>query len=374
MNRLELVSQRANVSGEIVHDSHRPDEEQCTYKGFTDGCNLTERTTNWITPGFAAALAIVCLLLLSACSSVQVHLGMKVALDKIPVQSISASLLKGPGLGPGQKGQLVVVLTEPDGKVLQTKGANGKVLWKDLAITATVVTAKKNGVVRLPGDPRDSDGKIPHVTITVPSHPDVRADLDIPVRYDEKYTGNFSGSAGSSGMSGTDGMAGTSGSAGSMDPSNPSPGGNGTDGTNGSDGQDGGPGGNAPQVQLRMTVRVGTHPLLQVGVSGAGKQKFYLIDPQGGSLTVKADGGSGGSGGRGGRGGSGGSGGTGSPSGSSGSNGMDGRSGFDGPRGAGGMITVTYDPQAKPYLSVIHLSSQNGPAPVFKEEPVAALW
>jgi hypothetical protein len=40
----------------------------------------------------------------------------------------------------------------------------------------------------------------------------------------------------------------------------------------------------------------------------------------------------------------------------------------------GGSITVTYDPQAKPFLDVIHLFNQGGPPPVLKEEPVAALW
>jgi hypothetical protein len=34
---------------------------------------------------------------------------------------------------------------------------------------------------------------------------------------------------------------------------------------------------------------------------------------------------------------------------------------------------VTYDPEAKPFLGVIHHSNQNGPAPVFKDEPVAPL-
>jgi hypothetical protein len=363
VNRLKLPLHRGKISG-----------KQGTYTVSANVCDVGRRITNSRTASPAASLAMVCLLLLSACSSVQVHLGMKVALDKVPVQSISASLLKGPGLGPGQKAQLVVVVTEPDGKVLQTKGTNAKVLWKDLTVTATVVTANQKGVVKLPSDPRVSDGKVPHVTITVPSHPDVRAELDIPVRYDEKYTANFSGSAGSSGMNGADGMNGISGSTGSMDPNNPSPGGNGTDGTNGSNGGDGGRGANAPPVQVRMTLRGGSHPLLQVGVSAAGKQKFYLVDLQGGTLTVEADGGPGGSGGRGGRGGRGGSGGMGTPSGSSGRDGSDGRSGFDGPRGAGGSITVTYDPQVKPYLSALHLSSQNGPAPVFKEEPVAALW
>ena len=277
----------------------------------------------------------------------QVGLGMKVYLDKTPIVSMQAKLPGGPGIAPGEKSPLVVALTGPDGKVLVTEGeGGGKVLWKDLKITASIVDANPKGIVSLPRDPRTSEGKVPHITITVPSHPDLRAELDIPVRYDYKFVANFSGSAGSSGMSGSDGSNGTSGSSGSMDPNNPSAGGNGSNGGNGSDGQDGGRGGDAPPVQVRVALRPGSHPLLQVSVAAAGRQMLYLVDPQGGSLTVKADGGSGGSGGRGGRGGQGGSGGMGTPSGSSGNNGSDGRSGWDGPPGKGGSITVTYDPQA----------------------------
>jgi len=325
--------------------------------------------------GGKTCLTIATLQALSGCAAVQVRLGMKVYLDKTPIASMKVSLPKGPAIGPGEKLPLVVVITEPDGKVLQTEGAGGgKVMWKDLKVTATVVTANQKGIVSLPRDPRISDGKIPHVTVTAPSHPDIRADLDIPVRYDENYISNFSGSPGSSGMNGSDGMNGASGSPGSIDPNNPSPGGNGGNGTDGSNGQDGGPGANAPPVQVRIAFRAGSRPLLQVSVSAVGHEKLYLLDPQGGSLTVKADGGSGGSGGRGGRGGRGGSGGIGSPSGSSGRDGSDGRSGFDGPPGKGGSITVTYHPQAKPFLVAIHLSNRSGPPPVFKEEPVAALW
>jgi hypothetical protein len=327
------------------------------------------------TPGWAAFLSMVSLLTLTGCASVQVHLGMKIYLVRTPLTSMSASLPGGPAIGPGQKSPLVVTFNQPDGKTLRTEGAGqGKVMWQDLQIAATVVTANKKGVLSLPRDPRISDGKVPHVTITVPSHPGLRADLDIPLRYDENYNANLSGSTGTSGNNGLDGSDGISGSMGSMDPNNPSPGGNGTDGSDGSNGQDGSPGGDAPPVQVRVAFRSGSHPLLQVAVLASGHQKLYLIDPQGGSLSVKADGGAGGSGGRGGRGGHGGSGGMGTPSGQSGRDGSDGRSGFDGPQGRGGSITVTYDPQAKPFLAVIHLSSRNGPVPVFKEESVAPLW
>lgn len=326
-----------------------------------------------------AFLSIAVLLTTTGCTSMKVKLGWKVYLAQTPVVSIDAKLLKDPGIAPGQKSPLVVTVTEPNGKVLQSEGAGGgKVMWRDLQITANVVTVNNKGIVSLAKDPRVSDGKTGHVTITVPSHPELRADLDIPFRYNIAFTAKFFGQKGMDGTNGMDGMNGTPGSVGSTDPSNPSPGGDGGNGTNGSDGGDGGPGGDAPPVQVRVTLQpstpAGDHPLLQVSVSTSGKQKFYLLDPQGGSLTVHADGGQGGSGGRGGRGGQGGSGGIGTPNGSSGQSGMDGRNGFDGPQGRGGLITVIYDPNVTRYLPVIHLSSANGPKPVFQEQTVVALW
>jgi hypothetical protein len=320
-------------------------------------------------------LALTSLLSLNGCTAVRVKLGMRVYLANTAVASIEASLPKGPAIAPGEKLRLVVQFTEPDGKVLVTEGlGKGKVLWSDIAVTPTVVSADQKGNVSLAHDPRVSDGKVGHVTITVPSHPDLRAELDIPVTYGYSFVSNFSGSKGSDGFNGSDGSNGTSGSMGSTDPNNPSPGGNGSNGTDGSNGQDGGSRGDAPPVQIRVTLRSGAHALLQVSVSALGKQRLYLVDPQGGALTVTANGGAGGSGGRGGRGGQGGSGGIGTPNGSSGSNGADGRNGFDGSPGRGGTITVTYDPQAKPYLTAIHLPNQGGPAPVFNEAPVPALW
>ncbi|HTF44307.1 MAG TPA: hypothetical protein VK641_10435 [Terriglobales bacterium] len=315
------------------------------------------------------------LLALAGCTAVKVKLGMKVYLAKTSIASIAVNLPKGPGIAPGEKSPLVVVVTGPDGKVLQTEGkGKGKVMWKDLKVTPALVTANQKGVVSLPRDPRISDGKIAHVTITVPSHPDLKADLDIPVRYDHDFVSNFSGTNGASGSSGMAGTDGTSGAMGSTDPNNPSAGGNGSNGSDGSNGQDGEPGGDAPPVQVRVALRAGPHPLLQVSVSAAGHRRLYLVDPKGGTLTVKADAGAGGAGGSGGRGGRGGSGGIGTPSRNNGSDGSSGRDGSSGPQGRGGSITVTYDPQAKPFLSAIRVSNQNGPAPVFEEQAVPPLW
>ena len=324
---------------------------------------------------WATCLTFASLLTLSGCTSVKVKLGMRVYLANTPVSSMQASLPNGPAIAPGEKSPLVVQFTQPDGKILVTEGkGKGKVLWADITVAPTVVTANNKGILSLAHDPRVSDGKTAHVTITVPSHPDLHADLDIPITYDYNFVASFSGAPGSDGLNGSDGLPGSPGSMGSTDPNNPSPGGNGGNGTDGSDGGDGGNGGNAPPVQVRVTLRPATHPLLQASVVGAGKQRLYLIDPQGGALTVTADGGRGGSGGRGGRGGSGGSGGIGTPNGSNGNSGSDGRNGFDGSPGKGGSITVTYDPQVQPYLTVIRLSNKGGPLPVFKQEPVAPLW
>lgn len=327
---------------------------------------------------FCAVLAG--LLSLASCTRMQVKFGWKVYLAQTPATSIDVNLPKGPAIAPGQKSPLVASVKQPNGKVLLTQGqGGGKVLWQDLQVTASVVTVNKKGIVSLAKDPRVSDGKTGHVTITVPSHPDLRADLDIPFRYDIPFKADFSGAQGSSGMNGMDGMDGASGSMGSTDPNNPSAGGNGGNGTDGSNGGDGGTGGDAPPVQVRMAYQAPTafsagRPLIQVSVAALGKQKFYLIDPQGGSLTVHADGGAGGSGGRGGRGGRGGSGGSGSPNGSDGMSGQDGSNGSDGSAGTGGLITVTYDPAVGQYINVIHLSSLNGPKPVLHEQAVAALW
>ena len=205
-------------------------------------------------------LACAATLLISGCAAVQVKLGMKVNLSKVPVSAAEVRQEKAPGIGPGQKSSLIATFTQPDGKILTTEGAgHGKIMWRDLAVTSSVVTVNKKGVISLRHDPRATAGKLPDVSITVPSHPDLHADLDIPLRYDYAFKTNFSGSTGASGMNGSDGQDGSPGSVGSMDPDNPSPGGDGGNGTDGTNGQDGSPGGDAPAVQIQMAVEAGPH-------------------------------------------------------------------------------------------------------------------
>jgi len=224
-----------------------------------------------------------CLLALSGCTSMKVRLGWKVYLDKTPIASIEASLPKGPGMAPGAKSPLVVAVTEPTGKTLLTEGkGGGKVMWKDLQVTASVVTVNQKGVLSLSRDPRVSDGKVGHITVTVPSHPDMKAELDIPFRYDVAFVSNFSGATGSSGMNGTDGSDGAPGSTGSMDPNSPSAGGDGGNGTDGSNGASGASGGESPassgegsRCRAQETVlgrSAGGHT---VGESGWGRRWFW---------------------------------------------------------------------------------------------------
>ena len=309
---------------------------------------------------------------LCGCASVQVKLGWKVALAKIPVVSMTPSLPQGPGIVPGQKTPLVVTFTTADGKTLKTQGAgHGTVMWRDLALSADVVKVSKRGKVSLASDPRVSDKKSGAVRIAVPSHPALQAKIDVPVRYDVPFFARFWGSSGFDGTSGTNGTDGFNGSDGSMDPEHPSAGGNGTNGGNGGDGSNGGAGGDGPNVTVAIRWRAKSH-LLQASVTpGAGAPSYFLIDPEhGGSLTVNSQGGSGGRGGSGGKGGRGGSGGSGFPPGWSGSDGSNGHDGSAGSDGSPGTVRVTYDPSAQPYLHALHVPAGTA----MQEAPVAKMW
>ncbi len=321
-------------------------------------------------------MLITMLLLQSGCSSLQLWLGWRVKLAEIPVTSMSARIDNGPGIAPGFNAALIVSITQPDGHVLQTEGAGkGKIRWSDLAVSSTLVNVNAKGVVTLNDDPTISEGQTGHIVITIPSHPGIRAELDVPVHYTASFTADFSGQRGRNGKDGDNGIDGAMGSMGSLDPNSPSPGGNGGNGTDGTNGEDGAPGDDALPVYVIITLRhSAARPLLQVFTANQTQQKLFLIDPDGGSLTVRADGGPGGFGGHGGRGGQGGPGGAGTPPGARGIDGMNGRDGFSGKQGKGARITVIYDRRVLPYLGVIHLSSSNGPPPAYEQQQVKSLW
>ncbi|MFL6601485.1 MAG: hypothetical protein ACJ8R9_09145 [Steroidobacteraceae bacterium] len=325
-------------------------------------------------------IAAIAMFAAGGCGSIGVALGTRTRLDKLPIVSISATLHPQPGLSPGRSGQLIIVATAEHGHTLTTVGAGrGTVLFDSFTFDPTIVRVSGSGVVSLPSDPRVSNGQTAHVRIAVVGHPEVVTDLAVPARYDVAFAAHFSGSPGINGSSGTDGLAGSDGSPGSTDPSNASAGGSGTDGARGGDGGDGGDGTPGENVHAWVTVKQDAQPLIQVRVAGQSHEDFFLIDPNGGSLWIYADGGRGGHGGTGGRGGHGGSGGFGSPNGVSGQDGFNGSDGRPGLDGAAGNILVSVDPAARQYLDRFHFLNRDGlglagPAPQVRIEPVPPLW
>jgi hypothetical protein len=315
------------------------------------------------------------------CMTIKVALGLRVRLDDKPVTSITASLADPQGIGPGQSSRLIIVADTSEGKQLVTVGpGHGKVLFSSFTYTSEFAVVGKRGFVSLPDDPRVTEGKTPRLHIMTNGHPAAIADVAVPVRYDVPFWANFSGADGYDGGNGSDGAAGSDGANGSTDPNHPAAGSDGSDGGSGGDGQDGGDGGNGQPVNVWLTLRPGTKPMLQArAVTGDAAEMLYLIDPLGGSLTIATNGGKGGAGGRGGNGGTAGKGGNGIPAGRDGAAGQSGRSGRDGRGGAAGEIHLVVDPSAQSYLDRIHFSNlsgdgEPGPAPIVTIQAVPLIW
>ena len=342
----------------------------------------THRTPAWRRMTLATLL-VVGASTLAGCEAIQVWTGARMRLDGIPLQSIAASMPGNGAIAPGAKARLSVVATTSDGRTLATVGTgDGKVLLDSYVFEASGATVDEDGKVSLPADPRLTEGLVPHVRIHAAGQPTPVADLDIPIRYDIPYSATYAGRNGFDGLPGQDGMDGSDGLAGSNDPNIPSAGGDGGNGSDGGNGHDGDDGGDGPDVQVTIALSPGTadtHPLLRVRANASGADHYFIVDPDGGSLTLVAEGGGAGSGGRGGHGGRGGSGGPGQPSGSSGSAGQDGWAGHDGRPGGAGSMSVAIDPAAARYLDRFHFTNKDGgggrgPAPVVTVGPVAAPW
>ena len=113
---------------------------------FLSSIRIADSNIKTFCKGWSAFMVLGWLLALSGCAAVQVRLGMKTYLNKIPVTSMDAKLAKGTAIAPGEKLPLVVAFTDPTGKVWVTEGeGHGKILWKDITVTPTVVTANKKG-------------------------------------------------------------------------------------------------------------------------------------------------------------------------------------------------------------------------------------
>ena len=331
--------------------------------------------------------------LLAGCSPLAEKLGLRVRLDAVSVTTVSAHLTERDqsvvsALGPGQSAQLVIVASDRDGKQWTTVGAGrGKVAFDNYAITADVVQLSHDGKVSMPADPHASEGRVGHLRIAPLGNPAVVAELDIPPRYDLGFVADFSGADGrngADGIPGSDGIAGVDAAPATVDPVTGllgarAPGGAGSSGGNGGtgyDGRDGMPGG---EVQVWVKRAPGAPTRLRIKVVGSTKTLFFLVDPDGGSLRILANGGRGGRGGSGGRGGHGGAGGDGFPPGPGGADGIAGFDGRPGANAAAGTLTVSVDPDAQPYLACLNFTNRDGagvagPAPFIKVESVADAW
>lgn len=321
-------------------------------------------------------------LLTTGCTPVRLALGQRTRLEGLPIQRVSLDLAPGSGLGPGDSAALVATASAADGQAWVTEGAgHGRVLWDSYELEAVGATVSPKGIVRLDEDPRGLATRPPRVRATTRTTPPVTSELLLPVRYDRAFRVDFAGAAGASGFPGLDGVAGGVGSMGSLDPEHPSAGGDGGPGGDGGDGGSGWDGGPGSDLRVQVALQPGPRPLLQVKVASASRVRYVLVDPDGGSLHVSAEGGPGGAGGRMGRGGSGGIGGAGTPPGNPGSRGLDGRDGSDGHGGPGGRIRVEVDPSARPWLKALTFSNQGGrpggrggPPVEIVEATVPPLW
>lgn len=320
-----------------------------------------------------AAWLVLGLSALSGCDTIGLALGTRMRLSNVPVRALSLHLAPQPAMSPGALAQLVITATTADGAELVTVGTEGgKVLFDSFEIDAQVVSVGPRGEVQLPADPRLSLGQVPQVRVRVVGQPDVNAQLDIPVRHDVRYLAHFVGQAGRRGAAGADGAEGANGAAGSSDSRDTSPGGRGANGDSGADGENGGDGEEGPPLQAWVTMAGSEPPMLQVRVLiNQARELFYQVDPKGGSLSLRSEGGLGGAGGPGGRGGPGGQGGDGFPRGTSGFTGSDGSSGRSGRDGGPGRIIVRVDPRALPYLDRVDIA---GPGPQVIVEPVVPWW
>jgi hypothetical protein len=329
----------------------------------------------------AAALLAAAPFVLTGCESIMVATGMRMRLDGVPLQAVTATLTGDGRLAPGGSARLSVVATTTDGRTLATAGTgDGKVLADSYVYEADVVTVDADGRVKLPDDPRLSEGRIGHVRVHPKGQAAPVAEVDIPIRYDIAYKASYAAPDGANGFDGLPGQTGSSGNTGSFDPANPAPGEDGGTGGDGSDGDNGGDGSPGPDVHVVIAPAPGTHPLLRVRASASGHDRYYLLDPEGGSLALDVHGGSPGRGGRGGQPGPGGSGGAGSPSGMNGQPGMfAGHDGRDGMPGAAGHVVVDVDPAAARWLDRFHFTNADGdgrpgPAPVITVAPVPSPW
>ena len=276
---------------------------------------------------------MIALLLLSCFSAKKVR----------SVRVVDAS--EGLSLCPGIPTPLVVRAKQTNGRVRSTDGRGREGIgWGELVVRLDGRNFE-DGAIALPADPRESMGKQYTLEIFLKDRPEVAFHSTVVPRYNCAFVADFSGRPGE--------VAESSGFLVRY----------GGDGAPGGHGDHGG----SATAYVTTTECPDGRTCLSARVTGSLNQgtqghAFFLIDPEGGSLTVDVRGGAGGAGERGEEGEPGddgeehsdGSTGRGQDGGGGG-NGGDGGDGGD-----GGSAVVLLDPSAAPYRDRVSVDSRGG--------------
>ncbi len=315
-----------------------------------------------------ATLPLALLLLLApGCETFQSAFGGKLDLKGKPVQRLEAEVRGGSTLCPGAATPLVVTAILDDGTRLVSKGAGGgKLAWDSFQFQTTgAVTVSREGQLTLDPDPQRLTAEPLGVRIAALAPSGAAVEVPLSARYDCAFTADFSGRPGRDGDDGGSGVSGAHGEDArareqALVPRRNGQGGAGVPGSNGGTGE---PGQSADNVEVEVSLAGSAErPLLQVlarGESG-GRLHRFLVDPQGGTLTIRANGGKGGNGGRGGRGGDGGRGGNNIYTSTGGDGGNGGFGGDGGNGGNGGRIRVHLTPEASRYQHLLRFENRGG--------------
>jgi hypothetical protein len=272
--------------------------------------------------------------------------------------SISIRQKEIPNMALGQEIEIGIIANTAKGKELKTPGflepgTFKTVEWEQFTIQVEGGTFA-NGKVTVSSNPSDVKNHEVKIRASTIKNPEIKSELVLKLDYKAAQVADFSGAPGKTGQMGQSGVRGNNGSGSS----------NCSAGTNGGQGGNGGNGGTGQDIEAFVKMKfddVLKKEMLQLLVKSktTGKEQLYIVNPDGGKITVSADGGIGGSGGQGGYGGPGGS----DTYKKVGANGGDGGNGGQGGIGGnGGMITAYIDPSAEKLVGTVVIFSNEGGA------------